>query len=181
MWNFLTQLGIGGGVDRESIEHRLEEMEARDASLYANALPEQNVVLVEEVTRLNLRGCVFSLWCNREDGLWLRWRIQSSFWGLCLGGRWGGSVFQLPVDLSWLGVWAVEGAASRPVKMEAQEGNSSDIRRPETEVGSANASNTSKFIEDFNDVPSNQGDFDHSAIDPSVCPSKKARSKVWDH
>ncbi|GAB4827969.1 hypothetical protein Ancab_034854 [Ancistrocladus abbreviatus] len=57
--------------------------------------------------------------------------------------------------------------------MEAQEGNSSDIRRPETEVGSANASNTSNFIEDFNDVPSNQGDFDHSAIDPSVRPSKK--------
>ncbi|GAB4856703.1 hypothetical protein Ancab_014618 [Ancistrocladus abbreviatus] len=57
--------------------------------------------------------------------------------------------------------------------MEAQEGNSSDIRRPETEVGSANASNTSNFIEDFNDVPSNQGDFDHSAIDPSVPPSKK--------
>ncbi|GAB4836188.1 hypothetical protein Ancab_001102 [Ancistrocladus abbreviatus] len=66
-------------------------------------------------------------------------------------------------------------AASRPVKMEAQEGNSSDIRRPETEVGSANASNTftSSFIEDFNDVPPNQGDFDHSAIDLSVCPSKK--------
>ncbi|GAB4850725.1 hypothetical protein Ancab_030025 [Ancistrocladus abbreviatus] len=59
--------------------------------------------------------------------------------------------------------------------MEAQEGNSSDIRRPETEVGSANASNTSNFIEDFNDVPSNQGDFDHSAIDPSVRPSKKVR------
>ncbi|GAB4829088.1 hypothetical protein Ancab_018751 [Ancistrocladus abbreviatus] len=35
--------------------------------------------------------------------------------------------------------------------------------------------------EDFNDVPSNQGDFDHSAIDPSVRPSKKVRSKVWDH
>ncbi|GAB4828435.1 hypothetical protein Ancab_035432, partial [Ancistrocladus abbreviatus] len=68
-----------------------------------------------------------------------------------------------------------------PVKMEAREGNSSDIRRPETEVGSANASNTSNFIEDFNDVPSNQGDFDHSAIDPSVRPSKKVRSKVWDH
>ncbi|GAB4856547.1 hypothetical protein Ancab_014465 [Ancistrocladus abbreviatus] len=65
--------------------------------------------------------------------------------------------------------------------MEAQEGNSSDIRRPETEVGSANASNTSNFIEDFSDVPSNQGDFDHSAIDPSVRPSKKVRSKVWDH
>ncbi|GAB4856820.1 hypothetical protein Ancab_014738 [Ancistrocladus abbreviatus] len=65
--------------------------------------------------------------------------------------------------------------------MEAQEGNSSDIRRLETEVGSANASNTSNFIEDFNDVPSNQGDFDHSAIDPSVRPSKKVRSKVWDH
>ncbi|GAB4830470.1 hypothetical protein Ancab_020183 [Ancistrocladus abbreviatus] len=65
--------------------------------------------------------------------------------------------------------------------MEAREGNSSDIRRPETEVGSANASNTSNFIEDFNDVPSNQGDFDHSAIDPSVRPSKKVRSKVWDH
>ncbi|GAB4859212.1 hypothetical protein Ancab_010672 [Ancistrocladus abbreviatus] len=65
--------------------------------------------------------------------------------------------------------------------MEAQEGNSSDIRRPETEVGSANASNTSNFIEDFNDGPSNQGDFDHSAIDPSVPPSKKVRSKVWDH
>ncbi|GAB4838059.1 hypothetical protein Ancab_027589 [Ancistrocladus abbreviatus] len=68
-----------------------------------------------------------------------------------------------------------------PVKMEAREGNSSDIRRPETEVGSANASNTSNFIEDFNDVPSNQGDFEHSAIDPSVRPSKKVRSKVWDH
>ncbi|GAB4831780.1 hypothetical protein Ancab_005792 [Ancistrocladus abbreviatus] len=65
--------------------------------------------------------------------------------------------------------------------MEAQEGNSSDIRWPETEVGSANASNTSNVIEDFNDVPSNQGDFDHSAIDPSVRPSKKVRSKVWDH
>ncbi|GAB4837787.1 hypothetical protein Ancab_021147 [Ancistrocladus abbreviatus] len=65
--------------------------------------------------------------------------------------------------------------------MEAQEGNSSDSRRPETEVGSANASNTSNFIEDFNDVPSNQGEFDHSAIDPSVRPSKKVRSKVWDH
>ncbi|GAB4855870.1 hypothetical protein Ancab_024509 [Ancistrocladus abbreviatus] len=65
--------------------------------------------------------------------------------------------------------------------MEAQEGNSSDIRWPETEVGSANASNTSNFIEDFNDVPSNQGDFDHSAIDPSVRPSKKVWSKVWDH
>ncbi|GAB4851011.1 hypothetical protein Ancab_030307 [Ancistrocladus abbreviatus] len=62
--------------------------------------------------------------------------------------------------------------------MEAQEGNSSDIRRPETEVGSANASNTSNFIEDFNDVPSNQGDFDHSAIDPSVRPSKKGAVRV---
>ncbi|GAB4824379.1 hypothetical protein Ancab_007267 [Ancistrocladus abbreviatus] len=59
--------------------------------------------------------------------------------------------------------------------MEAQEGNSSDIRWPETEVGSANASNTSNFIEDFNDVPSNQGDFDHFAIDPSVRPSKKIK------
>ncbi|GAB4861499.1 hypothetical protein Ancab_036697, partial [Ancistrocladus abbreviatus] len=29
-WNFLTQLGVGGGVDRESIKRRLEEMEARD-------------------------------------------------------------------------------------------------------------------------------------------------------
>ncbi|GAB4861396.1 hypothetical protein Ancab_036579 [Ancistrocladus abbreviatus] len=69
---------------------------------------------------------------------------------------------------------------SKLVKMEAQEGNSSDIRWPETEVGSANASNTftSNFIEDFNDVPSNQGDFDHSAIDPSARPSKKVRSKV---
>ncbi|GAB4836676.1 hypothetical protein Ancab_001589 [Ancistrocladus abbreviatus] len=65
--------------------------------------------------------------------------------------------------------------------MEAQEGNSSDIRRAETEAGSANASNTSNFIEDFNDVLSNEGDFDHSAIDPSVRPSKKVRSKVWDH
>ncbi|GAB4852220.1 hypothetical protein Ancab_016412 [Ancistrocladus abbreviatus] len=72
-------------------------------------------------------------------------------------------------------------ALQDPVKMEAREGNSSDIRRPETEVGSANASNTSNFIEDFNDVPSNQGDFEHSAIDPSVRPSKKVRSKVWDH
>ncbi|GAB4856991.1 hypothetical protein Ancab_014903 [Ancistrocladus abbreviatus] len=65
--------------------------------------------------------------------------------------------------------------------MEAQEGNSSDIRQPEIEVGSANASNTSNFIEDFNDVPSNQGDFDHFAIDPIVCSSKKVRSKVWGH
>ncbi|GAB4855656.1 hypothetical protein Ancab_024278 [Ancistrocladus abbreviatus] len=70
--------------------------------------------------------------------------------------------------------------ASRPVKIEAQEGNSSDIRRPETEVESANASNTftSNFIEDFNDVPPNQCDFDHSTIDPSVRPSKKVAEVI---
>ncbi|GAB4845331.1 hypothetical protein Ancab_038739 [Ancistrocladus abbreviatus] len=37
------------------------------------------------------------------------------------------------------------------------------------------------LIEDFNDVPSNQDDFDQSTIDPSGHPSKKIRSKVWDH
>ncbi|GAB4842851.1 hypothetical protein Ancab_012829 [Ancistrocladus abbreviatus] len=47
-WNFLTQLGVGGGVDSESMEQRLEEMETRDASLYAKALKEQNVALAEE-------------------------------------------------------------------------------------------------------------------------------------
>ncbi|GAB4859955.1 hypothetical protein Ancab_011434 [Ancistrocladus abbreviatus] len=64
--------------------------------------------------------------------------------------------------------------------MEAQKGNSSDIRRFETEVGSANASNTftSHLMEDFNDVPSNQGDFDHSTIDPSVRPSKKVAEVI---
>ncbi|GAB4855000.1 hypothetical protein Ancab_023587 [Ancistrocladus abbreviatus] len=74
-------------------------------------------------------------------------------------------------------------STSKPIKMEAQEGNSSDIRWLETEVGSAKASNTftSNFIEDFNDVPSNQGNFVHSTIDSSAHPSKKARSKVWDH
>ncbi|GAB4856563.1 hypothetical protein Ancab_014480 [Ancistrocladus abbreviatus] len=64
--------------------------------------------------------------------------------------------------------------------MEAQEGNSSDMR-PETEAGSANASNTftPDFIENFNDVPSNQCDFDHSIIDPSAHPSKEARCKKY--
>ncbi|GAB4830192.1 hypothetical protein Ancab_019834 [Ancistrocladus abbreviatus] len=66
--------------------------------------------------------------------------------------------------------------------METQDCNSSDIR-PEVEVGSANASNnfSPDLIEDFNDVPSNQDDFDQSTIDPSGRPSKKIRSKVWDH
>ncbi|GAB4861513.1 hypothetical protein Ancab_036708 [Ancistrocladus abbreviatus] len=66
--------------------------------------------------------------------------------------------------------------------MKSQEGNSSDIR-PKTEVGSsANASNnfTLDFVDGFNDVPSNKGDFDHSTFDPTSCPSKKAQSKVWD-
>ncbi|GAB4828931.1 hypothetical protein Ancab_018592 [Ancistrocladus abbreviatus] len=66
--------------------------------------------------------------------------------------------------------------------METQDCNSSDIR-PEVEVGSANASNnfSPDLIEDFNDIPSNQDDFDQSTIDPSACPSKKIRSKVWDY
>ncbi|GAB4856887.1 Glyoxalase 2-5 [Ancistrocladus abbreviatus] len=66
--------------------------------------------------------------------------------------------------------------------METQYCNSSDIR-PEAKVGSVNASNncSADLIEDFNDVPSNQGDFDQSTIDPSAHPSKKIRSKVWDH
>ncbi|GAB4841999.1 hypothetical protein Ancab_011958 [Ancistrocladus abbreviatus] len=66
--------------------------------------------------------------------------------------------------------------------METQDCNSSDIR-PEAEVGSANASNNFSLdlIEDFNDVPSNEDDFDQSTIDPSARPSKKIRSKVWDH
>ncbi|GAB4845552.1 hypothetical protein Ancab_038957 [Ancistrocladus abbreviatus] len=66
--------------------------------------------------------------------------------------------------------------------METQDCNSSDIR-PEAEVGSANASNnfSPDLIEDFNDDPSNQDDFDQSTIDPSGHPSKKIRSKVWDH
>ncbi|GAB4846293.1 hypothetical protein Ancab_025294 [Ancistrocladus abbreviatus] len=66
--------------------------------------------------------------------------------------------------------------------METQDCNSSDIR-PEAEVGSANASNnfSPDLIEDFNDIPSNQDDFDQSTIDPSARPSKKIRSKVWDH
>ncbi|GAB4844255.1 hypothetical protein Ancab_037619 [Ancistrocladus abbreviatus] len=66
--------------------------------------------------------------------------------------------------------------------METQDCNSSDIRL-EAEVGSANASNnfSPDLIEDFNDIPSNQDDFDQSTIDPSARPSKKIRSKVWDH
>ncbi|GAB4838441.1 hypothetical protein Ancab_027973 [Ancistrocladus abbreviatus] len=66
--------------------------------------------------------------------------------------------------------------------METQDCNSSDIR-PEAKVGSANASNnfSPDLIEDFNDVPSNQDDFDQSTIDPSARPSKIIRSKVWDH
>ncbi|GAB4839791.1 hypothetical protein Ancab_020501 [Ancistrocladus abbreviatus] len=66
--------------------------------------------------------------------------------------------------------------------METQNCNSSDIR-PEAEVGSANASNnfSPDLIEDFNDVPSNQDDCDQSTIDSSARPSKKIRSKVWDH
>ncbi|GAB4857648.1 Dolichyl-diphosphooligosaccharide--protein glycosyltransferase subunit stt3b [Ancistrocladus abbreviatus] len=66
--------------------------------------------------------------------------------------------------------------------METQDCNSSDIRL-EAEVGSANASNnfSPNLIEDFNDIPSNQDDFDQSTIDPSARPSKKIRSKVWDH
>ncbi|GAB4842011.1 hypothetical protein Ancab_011970 [Ancistrocladus abbreviatus] len=66
--------------------------------------------------------------------------------------------------------------------METQDCNSSDIR-PEAEVGSANASNnfSPDLIEDFNDVPSNQDDFDQSTIDPSARSSKKIKSKVWDH
>ncbi|GAB4847731.1 hypothetical protein Ancab_026793 [Ancistrocladus abbreviatus] len=66
--------------------------------------------------------------------------------------------------------------------METQDCNSSDIRL-EVEVGSANASNnfSPDLIEDFNDIPSNQDDFDQSIIDPSARPSKKIRSKVWDH
>ncbi|GAB4844648.1 hypothetical protein Ancab_038050 [Ancistrocladus abbreviatus] len=53
--------------------------------------------------------------------------------------------------------------------------------RPEAEVGSANASNnfSPDFIEDFNDVPSNQDDFDQSTIDPSGRPSKKIRCKKY--
>ncbi|GAB4852155.1 hypothetical protein Ancab_016345 [Ancistrocladus abbreviatus] len=66
--------------------------------------------------------------------------------------------------------------------METQDCNSSDIR-PEAEVGSANASNNFSpyLIEDLNDIPSNQDDFDQSTIDPSAHPSKKIGSKVWDH
>ncbi|GAB4851015.1 hypothetical protein Ancab_030311 [Ancistrocladus abbreviatus] len=64
--------------------------------------------------------------------------------------------------------------------METQDCNSSDIR-PEAEVGSANASNnfSPDLIEDFNDIPSNQDDFDQSTIDPSARPSKKIKSKKF--
>ncbi|GAB4855005.1 hypothetical protein Ancab_023592 [Ancistrocladus abbreviatus] len=66
--------------------------------------------------------------------------------------------------------------------METQDCNSSDIRL-EAEVGSANASNnfSPDLIEDFNDIPSNQDDFDQSTIDPSALSTKKIRSKVWNH
>ncbi|GAB4834381.1 hypothetical protein Ancab_032635 [Ancistrocladus abbreviatus] len=64
--------------------------------------------------------------------------------------------------------------------METQDCNSSDIR-PEAEVDSVNASNnfSPDLIEDFNDVPCNQGDFDQSTIDPSGRPSKKIRCKKY--
>ncbi|GAB4833722.1 hypothetical protein Ancab_031970 [Ancistrocladus abbreviatus] len=66
--------------------------------------------------------------------------------------------------------------------METKDYNSNDIR-PEAKVGSANASNnfSPDLIEDFNDIPSNQDDVDQSTIDPSARPSKKIKSKVWDH
>ncbi|GAB4848503.1 hypothetical protein Ancab_003208 [Ancistrocladus abbreviatus] len=62
--------------------------------------------------------------------------------------------------------------------MEIQDCNSSDIR-PEAEIGSANASNnfSTDLIKDFNDVPSNQGDFEQSIIDPGARPFKKIRCK----
>ncbi|GAB4854612.1 hypothetical protein Ancab_023194 [Ancistrocladus abbreviatus] len=65
--------------------------------------------------------------------------------------------------------------------METQDCNSSDIR-PEAEVGSANASNnfSPDFIEDFNDVPSNQDDCDQSTIDPNARPSKKIRVSIHE-
>ncbi|GAB4856333.1 hypothetical protein Ancab_014258 [Ancistrocladus abbreviatus] len=36
-WKFLSQIGVGGGVDSESMERRIEEMENRDANLYVKA------------------------------------------------------------------------------------------------------------------------------------------------
>ncbi|GAB4853298.1 hypothetical protein Ancab_017481 [Ancistrocladus abbreviatus] len=73
-WNFLTQLGVGGGVDRESMEHRLEEMETRHSSLtwfvtWGNSVINCNRCLG---TRLNLRGgALFTV------VQWRRWSVVS--------------------------------------------------------------------------------------------------------
>ncbi|GAB4857285.1 hypothetical protein Ancab_015193 [Ancistrocladus abbreviatus] len=55
-WNFLTQLGVGGGVDNETIERRIAAMEARYVSLYAKVLTEHNTERAEEAN-----GCVLSV------------------------------------------------------------------------------------------------------------------------
>ncbi|GAB4825887.1 hypothetical protein Ancab_008755, partial [Ancistrocladus abbreviatus] len=51
-WHFLTQIGVGGSVDKECMECRLEEMETRDALLYANATTENIAECAEEDTSL---------------------------------------------------------------------------------------------------------------------------------
>ncbi|GAB4854837.1 hypothetical protein Ancab_023421, partial [Ancistrocladus abbreviatus] len=52
MWNFLTQLGVGGCVDSEMIERHIEAMGARDVCLYAKVLAEHNAECVEEANGL---------------------------------------------------------------------------------------------------------------------------------
>ncbi|GAB4826289.1 hypothetical protein Ancab_009154 [Ancistrocladus abbreviatus] len=97
-------------------------------------------------------------------------------------GRWvDGLDYANVTEVSFLETYG-ESDAAQPLMMETQDCNSSDIRL-EAEVGSANASNnfSPDLIEDFNDIPSNQDDFDQSTIDPSARPSKKIRSKVLDH
>ncbi|GAB4858566.1 Chitin synthase, class 2 [Ancistrocladus abbreviatus] len=47
-WTFLTQLGVGGCVDRDSMERHIEEMEVHDANTYAKVMSGKNVEFAEE-------------------------------------------------------------------------------------------------------------------------------------
>ncbi|GAB4850486.1 hypothetical protein Ancab_029792, partial [Ancistrocladus abbreviatus] len=47
-WKFLSQIGVAGGADSESMERRIEEMENHDANLYVKAMKEPIFECAEE-------------------------------------------------------------------------------------------------------------------------------------
>ncbi|GAB4849803.1 hypothetical protein Ancab_004601 [Ancistrocladus abbreviatus] len=60
-WQFLNQIGVGGSIDRECLERQLEEMETRDALLYAKTTTEKFAECAKEDTATV--GGFFLPWC----------------------------------------------------------------------------------------------------------------------